>query len=203
MLIISTPPASDASKSRLKPVAKALSGIFAAVAEIGRCGILLREYGRHAFGQFPVDAENRIIPSDAPFRTRLIECVRLVLNNRLVLERKKPMPEPARNKEHAGVVSGKVDGEDAQIIGAILSQVHRRILNRAARAADELGLGKFARLKMNAAKRPPAKTQALVVLNEPDRNAESRKCPFIPGFKELSSLILIDGRFYQKQSART
>ena len=113
------------------------------------------------------------------------------------------MPEPARNKEHAGVVSGKVDGEDAQIIGAILSQVHRRILNRAARAADELGLGKFARLKMNAAKRPPAKTQALVVLNEPDRNAESRKCPFIPGFKELSSLILIDGRFYQKQSART
>ena len=113
------------------------------------------------------------------------------------------MPEPARNEEHARVLCRQINGKDAQIIGTSLSQVHRRILNRAARTADELCLSKFARLKMNAAKRSAAKTQTLVVLNKSDRNAESGKHPFIPGFKEFASLVLIDGRFYQEQPTRT
>src|SRR5262245_13303840 len=145
-------------------------------------------------GDRPFNPDLRIVPDEPALGGRVVVGRHLVDYLGVRLERTIAMSKTDRNVELLPVLGAQHDLQVPPECRRPASNVHRDIENAAARAADQLRLGRRADLKVHASNRPDRTRESMILLDEPAIDAGMPHRIFAPYFGEEAPIVTVTTR---------
>ncbi len=161
--------------------------LCAMVAEQGETPVSVSD-DEFLWVQFPINLENRAIRTDATFVCFRVKIIAFVEENRRFAEDDVAVSEPTRHEQLPLVLVTEAATEPLSVGRRIFPDVHRHIEDFALQHPDELCLGEFAGLKMQAPKHSPAGIR-LIILHKTGFDARFPKGVFVVTFEKVAPVI--------------
>src|SRR5215211_717387 len=132
--------------------------------EVGPVAVLLGQ--ERVVGLGPLDRERRVVPAHAALGAGRVVLGHLVEDLGIRGERLVAVREAFRYEQRAPVVGGELDSQPLLVGLRVATQVDDDVVDRAARAANELRLGVGGTLEVHAAQRPLPRVERDVRLHD-------------------------------------